>query len=55
MILAAADGSLHYQPFVTGWLVADEAWGRPNDVLTTPDGSLLISDDKQGVIYRVSR
>ena len=55
VILAAADGSLHYQPFVTGWLVADEAWGRPNDVLATPDGSLLISDDKQGVIYRVSR
>ncbi|MEC9133574.1 MAG: sorbosone dehydrogenase family protein, partial [Pseudomonadota bacterium] len=31
-----------------------KAWGRPNDVLPTPDGGLLVSDDKAGVIYRVS-
>jgi len=49
------DGTLDYQPFITGWLVDEDAWGRPNDVLAAPDGSLLISDDRQGVIYRVSR
>lgn len=40
-------------PFVTGWLQGESAWGRPVDVLVEPDGDLLISDDKAGVIYRV--
>lgn len=42
-----------YRPFVTGWLSGENASGRPNDVLITPRGELLISDDQQGVIYRV--
>lgn len=42
------------EPFITGWLANGEAWGRPNDVLQLPDGSLLVSDDYNGVIYRVS-
>lgn len=41
------------EPFISGWLVGEESWGRPNDVLVTPHGSLLVSDDKAGVIYRV--
>ncbi len=45
---------LNYQPFITGWLKNEENWGRPNDVLVAPDGSLLISDDQAGAIYRVS-
>ena len=41
--------------FITGWLTDDgESWGRPVDVLVAPDGSLLISDDAYGRIYRVS-
>ena len=28
--------------------------GRPVDLLIAPDGSLLVSDDKRGVIYRVT-
>jgi glucose/arabinose dehydrogenase len=37
-----------------GWLRADGSrWGRPVDVLTGPDGGLLISDDGEGFIYRV--
>ncbi len=41
--------------FVTGWLLDDgEFWGRPVDVLVAADGSLLISDDAGGRIYRVS-
>jgi len=42
--------------FAEGWLSDDksEVWGRPNDVLNMPDGSMLISDDFAGVIYRVT-
>ncbi|XOV82991.1 MAG: PQQ-dependent sugar dehydrogenase [bacterium] len=53
VVLKKANGVLSYQPFVTGWLHGQENWGRPNDVLMTPDGSLLISDDQGGVVYRV--
>ncbi len=42
-----------YEPFVTGWIGDESAWGRPADVLVMPDGSLLISDDHAGAIYRV--
>ena len=47
------DGQLAYQPFVTGWLKGEDAWGRPNDVMVAPDGSLLISDDRTGQIFQV--
>ncbi|MFA9461364.1 SMP-30/gluconolactonase/LRE family protein [Thiohalorhabdus methylotrophus] len=40
--------------FVDGWLQNGEAWGRPVDTLQLPDGSLLVSDDYAGVIYRIS-
>ena len=43
-----------YAPFITGWLNDQANWGRPNDVLVTPSGDLLISDDQTGSIYRVS-
>ncbi len=43
-----------YAPFITGWLEDQANWGRPNDVLITPKGALLISDDQTGSIYRVS-
>lgn len=39
--------------FVDGWLIKGEAWGRPVDLLQLPDGSILVSDDYQGVIYRI--
>ena len=40
--------------FAEGWLRSDESvWGRPADVLPLPDGSLLISDDYAGAIYRI--
>lgn len=43
------------QDFITGWLQADgSAVGRPVDILALPEGSLLISDDKLGVVYKVS-
>ena len=40
-------------PFVTGWLHNEEVSGRPADVAELSDGSVLISDDTAGVIYRV--
>jgi glucose/arabinose dehydrogenase len=44
-----------YEPFITGWLGENnKAWGRPNAILVLPDGSMLISDDFAGVIYRVT-
>ncbi len=42
------------QDFAVGWLREDGSnWGRPVDVLAGADGSLFISDDAGGVIYRV--
>lgn len=41
------------QDFATGWLTGERAWGRPTDVLTAPDGSLFVSDDSGGIIYRI--
>jgi len=42
------------QDFISGWLTKDgKVLGRPVDILTMPDGSLLISDDTLGVIYKV--
>jgi glucose/arabinose dehydrogenase len=29
-------------------------WGRPVDVMQMPDGSLLVSDEQLGAIYRVT-
>jgi len=45
-----------YKLFATGWLNSDQQtkWGRPADVLQYPDGSLLISDDQKGCVYRIS-
>jgi len=40
--------------FASGWLQGQHNWGRPNDVLQMPDGSLLVSDDQAGVIYRIT-
>jgi glucose/arabinose dehydrogenase len=46
--------ALTYETFASGWLAGDEAWGRPVDVLVLPDGSLLVSDDHAGAIYRIT-
>ncbi len=46
--------ALAHEPFASGWLQGDNCWGRPNDVMQMPDGSLLVSDDKADSIYRIS-
>jgi glucose/arabinose dehydrogenase len=58
-VVLDANGKVEkYEPFVTGFMTDDMAdppmWGRPVDVLQLPDGSILFSDDYNGVIYRVS-
>ena len=46
------------EDFATGWLPADNTranvWARPVDLLVTPDGALLVSDDDGGTIYRIA-
>ena len=42
-------------PFVSGWLQNNgDVLGRPVDVQVAQDGSLFVSDDKQGVVYRIT-
>ncbi|SHK86683.1 PQQ-dependent sugar dehydrogenase [Hymenobacter psychrotolerans] len=45
-----------FEDFVTGWLVENDKseFGRPCAIVQAPDGSLLVSDDDNGVIYRVA-
>lgn len=42
------------EDFLTGWLESGKASGRPVDILIQPGGTIFISDDKAGVIYKVS-
>jgi glucose/arabinose dehydrogenase len=42
------------QDFVTGWLKGNQASERPVGLAVAPDGSLIVSDDKGGYIYRVT-
>ena len=53
-----ARGKAKSEPFLEGFMTDEKAdppmWGRPVDVLQMPDGALLVSDDYNGIIYRVS-
>jgi glucose/arabinose dehydrogenase len=42
------------EPFITGFLDNNSYIGRPVDVEFMPDGSMLLSDDWNGVIYRIT-
>ncbi len=48
------DRAASYEPLVTGFMQDEQAWGRPVDVQPLPDGSVLISDDLAGAIYRLT-
>jgi glucose/arabinose dehydrogenase len=57
MIRSNPDGSnARVEPFMTGFMnEADQSfWGRPAYLLQMPDGSMLVSDEQLGAIYRVS-
>ncbi len=42
------------EPFLTGFVENNQYLGRPVDVMQMKDGSLLVSDDHAGAIYRIS-
>jgi glucose/arabinose dehydrogenase len=43
-----------YEVFADGWLQNEASSGRPVDLLVLDDGSMLVSDDQNGIIYRIS-
>ena len=44
-----------YEDFLTGFIVDDESvWGRPVDTVQLADGSILMSDDANHQIFRIS-
>ena len=47
-------GVSRLEPFLTGLIENNEHLGRLVDVLVIKDGSLLVSDDHNGAIYRIS-
>jgi glucose/arabinose dehydrogenase len=54
VVLSAKGEVTKIEPFLTGILDGEKFWARLNDVLVMPDGALLVSDDWNGAIYRVS-
>jgi glucose/arabinose dehydrogenase len=54
-VMLNPDGSVaKTEDFLTGFLQDNSYVGRPADVLVMPDGALLVSDDYNGAIYRIS-
>lgn len=53
--LVTLEGSqaVKYEVFAEGWRHEGNTWGRPVDLLVLSDGSLLVSDDKAGAVYRI--
>jgi glucose/arabinose dehydrogenase len=49
-----AGKAVRREVFADGWLRRSRAWGRPVALLQLPDGSVLVSDDRAGVIYRLT-
>lgn len=54
MVTLEGNRAVAYDVFAEGWLQDGDAWGRPVDLLQMPDGSLLLSDDRAGIIYRIT-
>ena len=53
--LDAKGNAAKTEPFAEGWMNENGAYlGRPVDVQQYVDGSILVSDDKAGAIYRIS-
>ena len=56
-VTANPDGTnAKVEPFMTGFLdkQSNSFWGRPVDVMQMRDGSLLVADEENGAVYRVS-
>ncbi len=49
------DRPVSAEDFATGWQGADyRRWGRPAGIIVAPDGSLIVSDDDSGYLYRIA-
>ena len=53
-VIGRSNEPLRMEPFLSGFLQGLNYWGRPVDVMTMLDGSVLVSDDLNGAIYRVA-
>lgn len=55
-VVVDADGkNPHQEAFASGWLTGKQDYsGRPDDILIAKDGSMLVSDDWAGAVYRIS-
>jgi glucose/arabinose dehydrogenase len=53
MVTLEGNRAVRYEPFIEGWLADGDVWGRPVDVQGLADGSLLVSDDFSGTLYRI--
>ncbi|MFJ1252233.1 PQQ-dependent sugar dehydrogenase [Cupriavidus sp. CuC1] len=53
VVLNERGQAVRQEVFAQGWLQGDKPWGRPVDVQVAPDGSLLVSDDMAGAVYRI--
>ena len=56
VMMATIEGGkvTRYEPFIQGWLDGESSWGRPVAFAEMADGSVLLSDDQSGVIYRIT-
>jgi len=54
LVRLSGNQAIGYETFMDGFLDGEKALGRPVDVLVAQDGSLLVSDDTGGAIYRVT-
>ena len=54
MVRLDGDEPVSYEPFARGWLQNEAVSGRPVDLLVLADGSMLVSDDFAGKIYRIT-
>lgn len=50
----SGDGTIAQKPFATGFERGGDVIGRPVDIVEAADGTLFVSDDYAGVIYRIS-
>jgi glucose/arabinose dehydrogenase len=56
IVRVPVDGETAGEPevFADGWLLDGKPWGRPVDVQFLGDGSMLVSDDMSGAVYRIA-
>jgi glucose/arabinose dehydrogenase len=54
LVRLEGDRAVSYEPFAEGWLRNEQVSGRPVDLIVLEDGSMLVSDDYSGKIYRIS-